>query len=100
MPGVRAAGHPAPRPLGGFRPPPTDRLTLRGKVTLAERLGRSVELSVAVGGDTLIAMTSDQRVGEGDEVTLAVEWSRVHLFGGPNGDAPRLGAAVAAGGAR
>jgi multiple sugar transport system ATP-binding protein len=81
-------------------PPPADRLVLHGRVVLAERLGRSVELSVDVAGVSIIAVTSDHRVREGDAVTLAVEWARVHVFGGPDAadsdaDAPgaRLGAA-------
>ncbi|MBO0876155.1 MAG: ABC transporter ATP-binding protein, partial [Pseudonocardia sp.] len=60
---------------------PENKLVLRGKVTLAERLGRLVELSVDVAGESVIAVTADQRVGEGDQVTLAVDWARVHVFG-------------------
>jgi multiple sugar transport system ATP-binding protein len=84
-------------------PPPADRLVLRGRVALAERLGRSVELSVDVAGVPVIAVTADHRVHEGDEVTLAVEWGRVHVFAA---DGHRLGAAhrpegaALAGGAR
>ena len=69
-----------------------ERLGLRGRVTLAERLGRSVEISVDVAGDAVIAVTSDHRVREGDDVTLAVDWGRVHVFGAGE-PAPRLGAA-------
>jgi multiple sugar transport system ATP-binding protein len=78
-------------------PAPADRLVLRGRVALAERLGRSVELSVDVagagGGVRLIAVTSDHRVREGDEVTLAVAWERIHVFGASDEPAARLGAA-------
>ncbi|HEX4360412.1 MAG TPA: ABC transporter ATP-binding protein [Pseudonocardia sp.] len=91
-------------------PEPPDRLVLRGRVTLAERLGRLVELSVDVAGDQVIAVTDDQRVREGDQVGLAVDWSRVHVFasGGtaePGADTVRLGSAAplgagALGGAR
>ena len=70
--------------------PPVDRLVLRGRVVLAERLGRSVELSVDVSGVPVIAVTADHRVREDDEVTLAAEWARVHVFGA---DGVRLGAA-------
>jgi multiple sugar transport system ATP-binding protein len=77
---------------------PGDRLVLRGRVALAERLGRSVELSVDVAGsggtDRLIAVTSDHRVHEGDAVTLGVAWERIHVFGAPDETAPRLGAAT------
>ncbi|HTF53101.1 MAG TPA: TOBE domain-containing protein, partial [Pseudonocardia sp.] len=66
---------------------------LRGRVTLAERLGRLVELSVDVAGEAVIAVTDDQRVREGDPVSLAVPWEQVHIFGGGT-DAPRLGAGV------
>jgi multiple sugar transport system ATP-binding protein len=61
-------------------PPPADRLVLHGRVVLAERLGRSVELSVDVAGVSVIAVTSDHRVHEGDAVTLAVDWARIHVF--------------------
>lgn len=93
-------------------PAPENKLVLRGKVTLAERLGRLVELSVDVAGESVIAVTADQRVGEGDQVTLAVDWARVHVFagldgaGGAGADGARIGAArsvsdeVPAGGAR
>ncbi|MHA6630688.1 ABC transporter ATP-binding protein [Pseudonocardia sichuanensis] len=73
-------------------PPPAERLVLRGRVVLAERLGRSVELSVDVAGVSVIAVTSDHRVHEGDEVVLAVDWERVHVFAA-DGAGLRLGAA-------
>jgi multiple sugar transport system ATP-binding protein len=80
-------------------PEPADRLVLRGRVTLAERLGRLVELSVDVAGDQVIAVTDDQRVREGDQVGLAVDWSRVHVFASsgtaePGADTVRLGSAA------
>jgi multiple sugar transport system ATP-binding protein len=84
-------------------PPPPDRLVLRGRVGLAERLGRSVELSVDVAGVPVIAVTADHRVREGDEVTFAVEWGRVHVFaadGARVGAAHRPEGAALAGGAR
>jgi multiple sugar transport system ATP-binding protein len=70
--------------------PPADRLVLRGRVVLAERLGRSVELAVDVAGVQVITVTSDHRVHEGDDLALAVDWDRVHVFGADGG---RLGAA-------
>jgi multiple sugar transport system ATP-binding protein len=83
-----------------------DRLVLRGTTTLAERLGRSVELTVDVAGVPVIAVTSDRRVREGEPVTLAVDWARVHVFAGDGEPAARLGSArrpepaAVAGGAR
>jgi multiple sugar transport system ATP-binding protein len=71
-------------------PAPADRLVLHGKVVLAERLGRSVELSVDVAGVQVITVTSDHRVHEGGDVALAVDWDRVHVF---SADGTRLGAA-------
>jgi multiple sugar transport system ATP-binding protein len=70
--------------------PPAERLVLRGQVALAERLGRLVELSVDVAGVRIITVTSDHRVREGDSVTLAADWERVHVFAA---DGVRLGAA-------
>jgi len=86
-------------------PPPADRLVLRGRVMLAERLGRSVEISVDVAGVSVISVTADHRVREGDDVTLAVEWGRVHVFatdepGARLGAARRPEGAALAGGAR
>jgi multiple sugar transport system ATP-binding protein len=63
---------------------------LRGRIALAERLGRMVELSVDVAGVQVIVVTADHRVGEGDDVTVAVDWDRVHVFAAEGG---RLGAA-------
>ncbi|TWF74709.1 carbohydrate ABC transporter ATP-binding protein (CUT1 family) [Pseudonocardia hierapolitana] len=71
-------------------PAPADRLVLNGKVVLAERLGRSVELSVDVAGVQVITVTSDHRVHEGGDVALAVDWDRVHVF---SAEGARLGAA-------
>lgn len=70
-------------------------LALHGRVTLTERLGRSVELSVDVGGESVIAVTTDQRAADGDQVTLNVPWELVHVFasGEPGADTARLGSA-------
>lgn len=76
-------------------------LALRGRVTLAERLGRAVELSVLVGESQLIVVTDRQEVAEGDEVRLEIAMERVHVF---DADGARIGAATRAaagvGGAR
>jgi multiple sugar transport system ATP-binding protein len=80
--------------------------TLRGRVLLAERLGRNIELTVDCGGTQLIVLTSGRHgVREGDNVTMKVADSDVHVFAargqersdsgsGPgDGDTPRLGSA-------
>jgi ABC-type sugar transport system ATPase subunit len=55
--------------------------TLRGKVTLAERLGRNIELTVDVGGAQLIVLASGREgVGEGSEVSMSVADADVHVF--------------------
>lgn len=73
-------------------PAPGDRLVMRGRVELAERLGRSIELTVDVAGVPLIVVT-DRPVREGDDVAVAVDWDRVHVFaaGAAHEDTPRLG---------
>lgn len=71
-------------------------LSMSGKVRLAERLGRLVELSVDVGGTEIVAVTSSERAAdEGDQVTLQIPLALVHIFkgGAPDEDTPRLGAA-------
>lgn len=65
--------------------------TLHGRVLLAERLGRNVELTVRVGGTQLIVLTSGREgVGEGAEVTMTVADSDVHVFAAGAGDTRRL----------
>jgi multiple sugar transport system ATP-binding protein len=85
--------HLASREQGGAGPAAGEGLTVTGTVALAERLGRSVELSVDVSGDTLIVVSSDQRPAEGDTVTVAASGDNVHLFaaGAEDADSPRLG---------
>ncbi|WP_232662290.1 ABC transporter ATP-binding protein [Pseudonocardia sp. TRM90224] len=72
-----------------------DRLTIAGRVVLAERLGRAVELSVDAHGDRIIVVTTDQKVHEDDTVELSVERSAVHIFAAaePGQDSERIGAA-------
>jgi len=95
---LRLVGPSAPREDAGRE------LVLRGRVVLVERLGRSRELSVDVSGRTVITVTDDPRVREGDDVTLAVGWDRVHVFAGRAEDrspyAPRVGGALPVGGTR
>jgi multiple sugar transport system ATP-binding protein len=85
----------------GIRPrdielrPSRDQLVLRGRVRLAERLGRSVELTLDVAGTPLIVVT-DERVAEGSDVEVGVDRAKVHVFGA---DATRIGAARATTGA-
>jgi ABC-type sugar transport system ATPase subunit len=67
--------------------------SLRGRVLLAERLGRNIELTVDCGGTQLIVLTSGRHgVGEGDTVTMQVADTDVHVFGIGDGDTPRLSA--------
>lgn len=68
-------------------------VTVKGTVALTERLGRSVELSVDVSGDTFIVVSSEHRPAEGDTVTIAARPEDVHLFaqGDDGDDSPRLG---------
>jgi multiple sugar transport system ATP-binding protein len=80
--------------------------TLQGRVLLAERLGRNIELTVDCGGTQLIVLTSGRHgVGEGENITMTVADSDVHVFAaggqersdqgsGPgDGDTVRLGSA-------
>ncbi|MBF6175976.1 ABC transporter ATP-binding protein [Nocardia blacklockiae] len=69
-------------------------LTVAGRVTLAERLGRNVEVSVDIGGVSLIALSAGgAHVREGAEVALTVPLADVHVFaaGDPGSDSRRLG---------
>jgi multiple sugar transport system ATP-binding protein len=68
-----------------------------GRVRLAERLGRLVELSVDIGGAELIVLCASERAAaEGEQVRLAVPLDLVHVFagGGPGEEGARLGAAA------
>ena len=69
--------------------------SLRGRVLLAERLGRNIELTVDVGGTQVIVLTSGRHgVSEGDEVTMTIADSDVHVFApgsDPDDDTGRLG---------
>lgn len=71
-------------------------LQLRGRVALAERLGRQVELDVHVGdGDLIVVEDSDHAAPEGAEVTVQIDLANVHVFDAEDPDAaPRLGSAV------
>jgi ABC-type sugar transport system ATPase subunit len=65
--------------------------SLRGRVLLAERLGRNIELTVDVGGAQLIVLTSGRHgVGEGDNVTMTIADSDVHVFAAGDGDTRSL----------
>jgi multiple sugar transport system ATP-binding protein len=67
---------------------------MHGKVVLAERLGRNVELTVDVGGSQLIVLASGREgVEEGAQVALTVATSDVHVFAAGDGDTHRLGPA-------
>jgi len=65
---------------------------IQGRVVLAERLGRNVELTVDAGGAQLIVLTSGRDgATEGAPVTLTVAGSDIHVFAAGDGDTPRLG---------
>jgi multiple sugar transport system ATP-binding protein len=75
-------------------------LCMRGTVNLAERLGRSVEMSVDVGGTEVIVVTSsDGARAEGENVRLDVPLDHVHIFAGGDAgvDTARLGSAATEG---
>jgi multiple sugar transport system ATP-binding protein len=66
---------------------------LAGTVTLAERLGRNVELTVDMGGEQLIVLSSGREgVAEGGRVSMTVAGENVHVFAAGEGDTLRLGA--------
>jgi multiple sugar transport system ATP-binding protein len=66
---------------------------LGGTVLLAERLGRNIELTVNVGHEQLIMLSSGREgVGEGSRVSMTVADADVHVFAAGDGDTPRLGA--------
>ncbi len=72
-------------------------LRLPGRVVLAERLGRQVELDIEVGDDHLIVVEdSDHAPGEGEDVTVRVPLSNVHVFAAAaeGKDSARLGSAA------
>lgn len=111
-----AASFPAPRELGlsegqevrlGLRPSEievdrghrasADWLQLPGKVVLAERLGRQVELDVHVDDQPLIIVEdSDHAPAEGGDVTVQIHLPNVHIFASSEDgtDSPRLGSAT------
>ncbi len=74
---------------------------IAGRVLLAERLGRNVELTVQAGGEQIVVLVSSRAgVGEGSDVTLTVAPDDVHIFsagqggatGSAGGDTARLDA--------
>jgi multiple sugar transport system ATP-binding protein len=74
-------------------PDSTEESGLRGKVVLAERLGRNIELTVDIGGVPLIVLASGREgVDEGALVAMAVTPSDIHVFAAGDGDTPRLSA--------
>lgn len=66
---------------------------LTGTVTLAERLGRNVELTVDMGGEQLIVLASGREgVDEGGQVSMTVAEQDIHVFAAGEGDTRRLDA--------
>ncbi|SDS77087.1 ABC transporter ATP-binding protein [Microlunatus soli] len=76
---------------------PDGAVVLSGRVVLAERLGRQIELTVDIGGSWLIALTGGAGVvDEGAEVTVTLPATDVHVFSadGAVDEAARLGSAA------
>jgi ABC-type sugar transport system ATPase subunit len=76
-------------------------LRMTGRIRLAERLGRQIELDVRVGDVDLIAVDNIvEHAQEGQNVDLQVPLEHVHVFaeGPPGEDTPRLGGALGAAG--
>jgi multiple sugar transport system ATP-binding protein len=66
---------------------------LTGTVALAERLGRNIELTVDMGGEQLIVLSSGREgVDEGGQVSMTVAEHDIHVFAAGEGDTRRLGA--------
>jgi multiple sugar transport system ATP-binding protein len=73
------------------------RLRIRGRVHLAERLGRLVELSITVDDTELIMVaSSDHAAEEGDPIEVVIDLADVHVFaaGAPGEETARLGGAA------
>lgn len=69
--------------------------TIPGRVSLAERLGRNIEVSVDLGGATLIGLSPGGPLAEeGVDVAVRVDLEHVHLFAAGDGDTARLGSAA------
>jgi multiple sugar transport system ATP-binding protein len=74
-----------------------DRLRIRGRVHLSERLGRLVELSITVNDTQLIMVaSSDHAAEEGDPIEMVIDLADVHIFaaGAPVQETARLGGAA------
>ncbi|GAB3746643.1 ABC transporter ATP-binding protein [Microlunatus parietis] len=70
-------------------------VTVPGRVILAERLGRNIEVSVDLGGTTLIGLSPGGPLAEeGVDVAIRVDLEHVHLFAAGDGDTARLGSAA------
>jgi ABC-type sugar transport system ATPase subunit len=78
--------------------PRTDRpghAAIPAQVVLAERLGRNIEVSLDIGGATLIGLTGGGPLSaEGAQVSVQVRLDDVHLFAAGEGDTARLGSAA------
>jgi len=77
-------------------PPQAGTVDLPGRVVLAERLGRQIELTVDLGGRWLIALTGGGELArEGAQVLARVRAADIHLFAAPDGDedTARIGSA-------
>lgn len=71
-------------------------LNLPGTISLSERLGRQVELSIDVGGTTLIGLSDGGPLtAEGNKIMIRVPLTDVHVFAsaGTDEESPRIGSA-------
>ncbi|MGY4712246.1 ABC transporter ATP-binding protein [Mycolicibacterium sp. CBM1] len=74
------------------------RAQLSGRVKLAERLGRNIELTVEVGGTQLIVLASGREgVGEGASVAMTVADADIHVFAAEGGEGAGHSASLRAG---
>lgn len=88
-----------PREIG-IGPGP-GRLSLTGRVVLAERLGRQVEVTLAVDGTEIVAVAgSDEAPQEGEEATVGIRPETVHVFAGTGDEEflARIGSGASGGG--
>lgn len=77
----------------------SDWLVANGRVRLAQRLGRNIELDIEVAGDDLIVIEDRTHApAEGDDVALQIPLRHVHIFaGGAEGEiTQRLGSGAIA----
>jgi ABC-type sugar transport system ATPase subunit len=82
-------------------PPDAKHVNVQGRVVIAERLGRRIEVVVDVNGTQMIVVVEGQAPAEGSNVTISVPKAHVHVFeaepesatddADPDGETLRLG---------